>query len=161
MTFDPTFAFYRDVRHLNLDPPEEFWTEIRDETRRTFEDRRASYPSRVAKGRISRQEADHELRVARSLAEGWLGIPRSPNAPLATTVEELHALRREITLRRQRWPRLVELRRMTAEEMDRRILLLEICHDVMWHGSSVPEVQAARAELARFRHQQAALKRAD
>ncbi|WEK43615.1 MAG: hypothetical protein P0Y64_01935 [Candidatus Sphingomonas colombiensis] len=159
MTFDPKFIFYRDDRALDLDPPEEFWSEIGPELRRLYESRLESFPDRVAKGRMARAEADRELRLARGLAEGWRALPRSPDAPLTTLVEDVHALRREITFRRQRWPRLVELRRITGEELDRRILLLELCHDIIWHGSQHPDIRAARE--ARQRHlQQQALKQA-
>lgn len=161
MTFDPNFAFYSDDRRLNatIDDADPFWSAMKEEAGRLYTSRVESFPGRVAKGRMSRTDADREIRIARAIAEGWGAVQRSPDAPIATVVEILHGLRREIHLRRQRWPRLVEQHRITAEEMERRILVLEICHDVMWHGSTAPEMLAARADLDRY-HQQQALKQA-
>lgn len=159
MTFDPHFAFYRDDRPLDAIPGDDFYAAMKVEVRQLLEGRASSYPDRVAKGRMPRAEADRELRVTRAIAEDWRAVDLSPGFPLATWSEMIHALRREITLRRQRWPQAVEAHRMTAEDANRRILLLETWHDVLWHSSGLPEAREARAIRARHLDQQR-LKRA-
>ncbi len=158
MTFDPGFAFYRDDRALDARPEDEIWPAIKAELRQLYDDRARTYPDRVAKGRMPRTDADRELRVARGMAEDAGAVARTPGLRL-TWSEIIHCLRREIAFRRRGWPAQVEARRMTAGDADRRLLLLEIWHDTLWHTSSLGEAREARA--ARTRHlDQQALKRA-
>lgn len=158
MTFDPNFAFYRDDRQLDAHPDENFWPAMKAEIRRLYDDRARTYPDRVAKGRMPRADADREMRVARAMAEDAGAVDRTPDLR-ATWSDLIHCLRREITLRRQHWPRQVEARRLAAVDGHIRILVLEILHDVLWHTSGLPEARAARA--ARTHHlDQQQLKRA-
>ena len=162
MTFAHDFTFYRDDRRPGGSPPDAFWAAMKAEAAQIHAQRLSTFPDRVAKGRMARADADRELRIARAIAEDWGALEHSPGFPIATWSEIIHGLRREITMRRQRWPQLVEAKRLTAEDADRRLLTLEICHDVLWHSPSLPEARAARAALAAHReaeqerHRQAA-----
>lgn len=147
MTFSPTFLFYRDDRALDVTPPDDFWPALKVEMGRLLADRLATYPDRVAKGRMPRAEADRELRVARAIAEDQRAVNRTDGWPRATWSEMIHCLRREITLRRQRWPLAVTAGRMDPDEAERRLQLIEGWHDLLWHTSGLPEARAARAAL--------------
>lgn len=156
MTFAHDFAFYRDDRRPGGSPPDTFWAAMKAEAAQIHAQRLSTFPDRVAKGRMARADADRELRIARAIAEDWGALEHSPGFPLATWSEIIHSLRREITMRRQRWPQLVEARRLTAEEADRRLLTLEMCHDVLWHSPRLPDALAAHRDAERERHRQAA-----
>lgn len=162
MTFAHDFAFYRDDRPLGALQPDSFWSAMKAEAAQLHAARLTTFPDRVAKGRMARADADRELRIARAIAEDWGALERSPGFPIATWSEIIHGLRREITLRRQHWPQLVEARRVPADDAERRLLTLEIAHDVLWHSTNLPEARVARDALAdhreaeRQRHRQAA-----
>lgn len=133
MTFAPDFAFYRDDRPLDAEPAEEFWQAIKVEVRDMLIQRQETYPSMVAKGRMKRADADRELHLARAIAESCNRDMRTPGFPHATIEDMIHALRREISLRRQRFPQLVTAKRLDAAEAEHRLLTLEIWHDQIWH----------------------------
>lgn len=162
MTFAHDFAFYRDDRPLGALQPDSFWSAMKAEAAHLHAGRLTTYPDRVAKGRMSRVDADRELRIARAIAEDWGALEHSPGFPIATWTEIIHGLRREITMRRQRWPQLVGAKRIPADEAERRLLTLEIAHDVLWHSPNLPEARAARdalqahREAERERHRAAA-----
>lgn len=146
MTFAPDFAFYRDDRELDASPADSFWDAMKAEAHATFTERQSAYPSMVAKGRMSRADADRELRVARAIAEDWGALPHSAGFPIASWAEIVHALRREITRRRKFYPERVAAKRMDPADAERRVMLLEIWHDLVWH-SSHPDAVAARAAV--------------
>lgn len=144
MTFSPAFSFYRDDRALDQAPAVDFWPAMKQEARDMLGQRLVTYPGLVAKARMDRADCDRELRVARAIAEDWQAAHYSPGFPIATWSEMIHCLRREITLRRKFWPQRVEAGQLDAAEVDRRILLLEQWHDLLWH-SGCAEAVAARA----------------
>ena len=147
MTFAPDFAFYRDDRPLDASPPDGFWSAMKQEAHDTYVQRTLTYPGLVTKGRMARADADRELRVARAIAEDWNAIPASPGFPIATWSEMVHALRREISLRRKFWPPRVNAGQMDGAEAERRLLLVEQWHDLLWH-SGCSDAVAARAATA-------------
>jgi hypothetical protein len=147
MTFSPDFAFYRDDRPIGSVPDADFWTAMKQEARDMLNQRSLTYPGLVAKSRMSRADCDRELRVARAIAEDWAAVEASPGFPIATWSEMIHCLRREISLRRKFWPPRVEAKQIDGAEADRRILLLEQWHDLLWHSGHRDAV-AARAAVA-------------
>lgn len=147
MTFSPDFAFYRDDRPLGRSPDADFWSAMKAEARDMLNQRSLTYPGLVTKSRMSRAECDRELRVARAIAEDWRAAEASPGFPIATWGEMVHCLRREISLRRKFWPGRIEAKQLDADVADRRILLLEQWHDLLWHNGH-PDAVAARAATA-------------
>lgn len=148
MTFAPDFQFYRDGRALDLAPPDDFWDAMKQEAHDMHVHRSLTYPGMAAKGRMSHADAERELRIARAIAEDWGAAPRSPGFPIATWAEMVHGLRREIAIRRKLWPRRVEAGQMPALDADRRTLLLEQWHDLLWHLPYNQAAIAARAAAA-------------
>ena len=144
MTFSPTFAFYRDDRPLAQAPGYKFWPAMKQEAKDMLSQRLVTYPGLVAKSRMSRADCDRELRAARAIAEDWQAAPYSAGFPIATWAEMIHCLRREISLRRKFWPPRVDAGQLDAAEAERRTLLLETWHDLLWH-SGHPDAVAARA----------------
>jgi hypothetical protein len=158
VTFDPNFRFYRDNRAADRAPPVEFWDAMRVEVGDELARRRSTYPGLIAKGRMSRADADRELRVWQAIAEDWRAAPRSAGYPIATWTEMVHALRREIALRRKFYPQWVEARRLDVDEAERKLMLVERWHDLLWHGRGA-DAAAARVERDRLleqEHRQAA-----
>ena len=154
MTFSPDFAFYRDDRALGGPPDDAFWDAMKAEAGIEMDRRRDTYPKLVAKGRLSRVDADRELRVWCAIAEDWGAAQRSPGFPIATWTEMAHCLRREIALRRKFYPGWVEAGRIDAAEAEARLLLVETWHDLLWHCNH-PEAVAARAAVGRLRSERA------
>lgn len=144
MTFAADFAFFRNDRPLGVSPEPGFWSAMKQEALDTLNQRMLTYPGRVAKSRMSRADCDRELRVARAIAEDWGAVPHSPGFPIATWSEMVHCLRREITLRRKYYPQRVAAGQMDAGEAERRLLLIEQWHDLLWL-SNCTEAKAARA----------------
>lgn len=148
MTFAPDFLFYRDGRPLDLAPPDDFWDAMKQEAHDMYVQRQLTYPGFAAKGRMTHADAEREIRVARAIAEDWGALPRSPAFPVASWADIVHGLRREIALRRKFWPPRVEAGQMPALDADRRTLLLEQWHDLLWHLRHTPAAIAARAAAA-------------
>jgi hypothetical protein len=149
VSFSADFAFHRDDRAIGGSPDDSFWDQMRKEAGDELEQRTATYPKLVAKGRLSRTDCDRELRVWRAIAEDWRAAPRSAGFPIATWTEMAHALRREINLRRTLYPRWILAGRVDSDEAERKLQLLEVWHDVLWH-SNLPEARAARQAVARI-----------
>lgn len=147
MSFDPAFLFYRDNGPVDRDVPldDDWWKALAGEARDELARRRASYPGRVTKGRMTRAEADRELRV-------WGSVLRSIEGgdyvtPVASWTEQAHALRREIALRRKFYPQWIAAGRLDADAAARGLFLVEQWHDILWH-CGLPEAIATRAGTA-------------
>lgn len=147
MTFAADFAFYRDGRAIGGCPPDDFWPAMKQEALDMLNQRLLTYPGMVTKSRMSRADADRELRVARAIAEDWQAAPWSPGFPIATWAEMVHCLRREIALRRKFWPQRVAAGHLDADEAERRQLLLERWHDLLWHSGRADAVAARAATV--------------
>ena len=146
MTFDPHFRFYSDGHApTGAAPDDAFWPALRRELGEEMERRRASYPKLVSKGRMNRDTADRELRVWRAIAASVAAIPATGVAP-ATWSEMVHALRREIALRRKFYPQWILDRAIDADDAERKLSLVEAWHDYLWHDCGGAEGAAARAE---------------
>lgn len=147
MTFSPDFDFYRDGRPVDAPVPDDFWAAMRREAADELAYRTDHYPAMVKKARMKPAVATHELRVWRAIAEDWGAAPRSPGFPIATWTEMVHSLRREIALRRKFYPARVAERRLDAVAAERKLLLVETWHDLLWHARCA-EARAARAATA-------------
>lgn len=148
MSFDPTFRFYGDDGPARRDDAvdDAFWAALKREVIEELGNRQRLYPGRVAKGRMKNAEADKQLRVWRGVAQEFDRALLPPGGVgEATWTEQVHALRREISLRRHFYPQWVLAGRLDGAEADRKLRLLEQWHDILWHGSSLPEAAAARA----------------
>lgn len=152
MSFDPAFHFFTDGQPADrpMDLSDEWWSAMKIELRVELADRQRLYPARVVKGRMTRVEADKELRVWRGILQAFdVRADRPAAGPEATWTEQAHGLRREIGLRRRYYPQWVLAGRVEGAEADRKLLLLEQWHDLLWHQCSRPEAVAARADVAR------------
>jgi hypothetical protein len=151
VSFDPGFLFFRDggasARDMNLS--DEWLAALKAELRAELADRNRLYPSRVAKGRMTRAEADKETRVWRGVLQAVDPFADRPgDRPEATWTEQVHALRREIALRRHFYPQWILTGRIHADAAERKLLLLEQWHDLLWYQIGLPEAVAARADTA-------------
>lgn len=150
MTFDPHFRFYRE------DPQSRACArslaDCANELREEMASRRNLYPALVAKGRMTADVMARELRVMSAIL--WEHIfpieARPPKQPYATWTEKVHALRREIGLRRTLYPRWILAGRIDPAIAETRLTILEELHELYWFGSQSDEAVAVRAEtLAR------------
>jgi hypothetical protein len=149
VTFDPAFRLYRDDPQDRPSPDIAFWDALAIEVAAELADRRSLYPSLVAKGRLSRVDADRELRVWTAIVEDVTGRPRPDGwRPSATWTEMVHALRREIGLRRTLYPRWIDARRVDAATAWRKLDLVERWHDILWTDCGHAEARTARAAVA-------------
>ncbi|GAA4216955.1 hypothetical protein GCM10022253_14430 [Sphingomonas endophytica] len=124
-------------------PADDFWIALRGELVAELGRRRAAYALLVAKGRLERPVADRELRVWRSIARSVGAIEGMGDASWS---EMIHSLRREIALRRKFYPAQIADRRLSADEAARRLELIELWHDLLWHDAGGETGRAARAE---------------
>lgn len=145
VSFDSAFRFFTAGAPV-VDFPPALDAALRAELRDELASRRRLYPDRIAKGRMTRAEADKELRVWEWLVDDYCC---APGPPRATWNEQLHALRREVGLRRHFYPRWILAGRIDAGEADRKLALLEQWHDMLWHSPTNPDAIAARADVAR------------
>lgn len=146
MSFDPGFRFH------TVDPAGAGWETLdtmREEASAELDERTRLYPALIRKGRLARDVADRELRVWRSIVDELTPGALVRGRAHATWTEQVHALRREIALRRTLYPRWIEARRLDADLAARRLAIVESIHDMWWHGDWRPEAVAARAETVR------------
>lgn len=98
------------------------------ECTRELAQRRNFYPGRVAEGRMSQEEADHQLALAAAWQQDAQRIAASDYTPLAlapathgmTWAARREGLRRELALRARVYPGRVTEMRMTQAEADHR-----------------------------------------
>lgn len=149
MTFDPAFIFYRDDREvLALETLGDMATEAEAELAKRIR----LYPGMIPKGRLSRADADRELRVMGAIADDLTGkLARAGASPrgTATWTERILCLRREILIRRNDYPLYIERGLVDRETADRRLRLLESIHDMTWHMTWSADAIAARAATER------------
>ena len=91
------------------------------------------YPSRVAENRMREAEAEYQLAIIAAMADDWRASGEArpdadpPGSPRRFTNAECRtAVLREIAHRQSLYPRLVAQSRMTQEEADRRIAMMQI-----------------------------------
>ena len=146
MTFDPHFRFFREDPQSR--PCAHSLDDCANELREEMAARRELYPALVAKGRMTNEAMARELRVMSAIL--WEHIfpieARGAKQPFATWTEKVHALRREIGLRRTLYPRWILAGRIDPAIADTRLTLLEELHELYWFGSQSAEAIAARAE---------------
>lgn len=150
MTFDPAFRFFADGHPADraMDPSDEWATSLKAELRDELDKRQSIYPGRVNKGRMTRAEADKELRVWRGVMQSVDPAAMPDTGVEATWTEQVHGLRREIGLRRHFYPQWIMAGRIDAGEAERKLLLLEQWHDRLWHGVGTAEANATRVATA-------------
>lgn len=98
------------------------------ECAREMTQRRNFYPGRVAEGRMSQAEADHQLALAaawhqdaqRIAASDYTPAPLAPATHGMTWADRREGLRRELALRARVYPSRVAEMRMTQAEADHR-----------------------------------------
>lgn len=98
------------------------------ECARELSQRRGFYPGRVAEGRMSQEEADHQLAVAaawhqdaqRIAASDYTPAPLAPATHGMTWAARREGLRRELALRARVYPSRVAEGRMTQADADLR-----------------------------------------
>ena len=140
------------------------------ETQRELAQRRNFYPGRVAEGRMSQAEADHQLALAaawhqdaqRIAASDYTSAPLPPATHTVSWQARREGLARELALRARVYPtRVAELRMTQAEADHRRACLMALAarydDGFDWiasngHGprfalvDATPEILAARRE---------------
>lgn len=98
------------------------------ECARELAQRRSFYPGRVSEGRMSQDEADHQLAVAaawhqdaqRIAASDYTPAPLDPASHGIAWAARREGLRRELALRARVYPSRVAEMRMTQAEADQR-----------------------------------------
>jgi len=148
-TFDFAFIFYRDDRDvLALETLGDMAAEAEAE----LQIRIRLYPGMIQKGRLSRADADRELRVMGAIADDLTGTLARAGAPprgTASWTERIQCLRREILIRRADYPAYVERGLVDQATADLRLRLLESIHDMTWHMTWSDDAIAARAATER------------
>jgi hypothetical protein len=150
MTFDPAFIFYT-TPHVEdgLETLGDMATEAEEE----YATRVRLYPGRVQKGRMSRADADRELRVMGALADALTGTRKRGDAPprgTATWAEIIQCLRTEILKRRETYPAFVAAGHVDQATADRRLRMLESLHDMEWNMTWSREAIAGREATRRL-----------
>ena len=119
------------------------------EARRELDDRRRFYPQQVAQGRMTELDMEHELRIfaaivddleaARRLDEtGVWAMPGAGDGPLDPEAvhqawqAKVRALRRELAMRRNFYPKRIEQGRLTADDAAKQLERLEAVHWMYW-----------------------------
>lgn len=123
-----------------------------DELRYEIEQRKQLYPQLIAKGKLDRNEANREVAIFKVIAEEIrTGEPIEDDR--FTWHDRVHALRRELNLRRATYPKRIAKGKMAPEDADRHLELLDCIHYLYWcngFGTDDPRMTAAHPERSYF-----------
>lgn len=120
------------------------------EVRREQEHRQRAYPKFVLQGRMTELEAEFEMQIIGLILQDLEAVQRheetgvwampgmgdqipEPEAVRQAWERKVRALRREIQIRRNTYPRKIEQGRMTVEDARKFLERLEAVHWMYWH----------------------------
>lgn len=123
--------------------------------------RRSTYPKRISLGRMNQGEADRQIAIFTEIAAELPspGNDHSEPDPAFSWSDKVNELRREITMRRQLYPRWIDSPQspLTKVRGCLRMARLEAVHEIYWYlccFSGIDRDMAAR--ILDTRHEQRA-----
>jgi hypothetical protein len=145
MSFDPSFRFYSDGPQQRVIPTVAIQYQAAVDE---YAQRNRHYPRRIEAGKMSQIEADKQQGVMRAIVND-LRPPKdahNPQSDAFTWADKVHALRREIALRRRYYPTWVADGRMTAAAAREALETFEGIHENYWRWNCSPEAIEARSQ---------------